>query len=248
MPARTEYHRKYREARRWITQNSNYTKEAFSVYMSHLYPVELPPKRVSTLYTLRNKGISKRYKTFRPEVRFVSRKLRSDDKFHEELLKVSVLDIGSGGQDIPQTLQETHPNMRITTLDKDPAMQCDYTADYSCPNEYADMPTPDIGISSVQHNLSDILLKQQYAHVKDGIIAHVQCDYITNAPWYRRDWLKEVMKTGVARVITGLPLFKERRGVKRCQWLILFKSKKKFEKYFDWPAGTLTSGELTFSD
>jgi len=210
----------------------------------------MPARRSSELYTLmRERDIQTRYETFKEEVNHVQKKFRRDPLTKQAIIKESVnWDVASGVGGISETLREEE-GMTITTLDKDPDMSADIIADWSCPREYAEHGRPDIIWASFQYNLVDQAIPQAYALAKEGVIMHVPCDYLTNRPHYRTEFLKEIARSGEVRVISNMDIPKGRRGVRRCQWVLLYKSRKTFAKHFCWPrVPVLTSGRLTFSE
>jgi len=213
--------------------------------MSHLYPKGIPAARVTKLHTLRNSDISERYPTFPDEVATLYKKFRTKSALREVFAVKKFWDVGSGEDGINLALKKQYPNIKIKSLDKDPSVRPDITADYSCPDQYRDEDRPDVIFASMQYDLNDLLLKQAYEHAKDGIIAHVGGEYITNRPWYRRNWFEEVSLKGECRVVSDLPIHsKDRPGIKRCVWLVMFKSKASFKTYFDWPRTGLHHGMM----
>lgn len=232
----------------------------FETYMGILHHHLTDLKRVRELYTLlrstnlkaQNKrvdGITKRYPTFPQEVDPVISKLRTSQDYinpHYKVINRIHWDVCSGEQGISKRLEAKVHGKSMTCLDKDPVLEADITADFSNPSTYYKYGRPDVIWTSPQHDLCDVLLTQAYVYAKDGVIAHVQGDYITNRPKYRSQWLENIALKGEVRVIDGLPIPPGRNGIKRCQWLLLFKTKSKFNMYFNWPRKPFhQSGMLT---
>ena len=243
-PSLIAYNTSYRRRYRRLFVDSNETIESFRECMECLYPnQDMPSGRVTRLFNLRNEDVSKQYNTAAVEVDMALDKFRRDEVFNKRTVMAKRwLDMGAGSKGIANRFCTRFPQAKVTTLDKNPAVQADITADYSKPNEYHDLQRPHITLTSCQHDLCDLLLKQALEHSIDGIIAHVQGEYIVNRPDYRTNWFREVAKKGEVRVIGDLPLLLDRRLIKRCVWLVMFKSSYTFKHYYNWPRTGLDHG------
>ena len=247
---RTKYNTSHRRWARWVMAGKVTGIERFRTYMSHLYQ-SIPAKRVSELYTLCFvNAITKRYLTYSEEVQYVLRKLRRNSKGKAYIFSVENWDVSSGERGIVETIEKKEsPYKKLLTLDIDPTVMPDITANFSNPSEYKRYGRPVVIWSSFQFNLCDIHIPQAYYYARKIVITQVACDYLTNRPHYRTRFLREVSKKGEVRVISDIPIPKGRRGVKRCQWLILAKTRQSFKEYFDWPRRPYElSGRLTFSE
>jgi hypothetical protein len=240
----TAYKRRYR----WLTEGHTESRKKFHTYMTLLH-LQVPKGRVNELFTLcREHDISLRYVTYRQEVLFVLKKLRKDSDGNYEIASAAHWDVGSGEEGIARVLRDEFQTI-ITTLDKDPDVKADITADFTIPAKYFGWGRPDFIWGSFQFDLLDVMVPQAYEYARKGIILHIPCDYLQNKPRYRSRWLESIILSGgEVRLVSDMPIPKGRRGVRRCQWLIITKTRDNFKQYFDWPRRpVLYSGRLIFS-
>jgi hypothetical protein len=93
--------------------------------------------------------------------------------------------------------------------------------------------------------LTDVMLPLAIERAKKGVFFHVAGDYLNNMSKHEhRDtlWEELVQKKRTARII-NLPLV--RQGVKRCQWLLIFKTAKHMRQTLK--ADALTRREVQVS-
>ena len=116
-------------------------------------------------------------------------------------------------------------------FDVDGEVAPDVTCDWSVPSLRSYLGRPDVLISSLQFNLSDLLAPLMIETCREAAFIHVAGDYLNDMPEYREQWWKEVQEKYYVRVITNLPRVPG-RPVRRCQWLCIFKKKHFFKKYW----------------
>ena len=86
-----------------------------------------------------------------------------------------------------------------------------------------------LNCDSPQFNNCDAWMAQSVLVAKDGVIAMVAGDWLDNCPPYRVSWLHNLFAKGYEiRKLGNLPLC--RYGVRRCQWIVIFK-KGRLHKY-----------------
>ena len=218
----------YRHRHRVLFTYANDTIDSFRRYCLVLYSranVALPGRRVTALFNLRAAGPTHRYETEDCELPLLI------DDMTDHIEGEAVEEWCSGSGVIARTFEATWVDLCVTTVDIDAAVEPDVVADCSNPGNYDVFPRPAVITGSFQFNIMDLLLPAAVEACTHGVIAHVAGDYTANMPGYRDAWLRNIVATGgVVRHIPNLPLC--RRGVRRCQWLIIFKKRKTYKKYF----------------
>ena len=89
--------------------------------------------------------------------------------------------------------------------------------------------------SSPPFSLEDLFLPLAVRRAKTGVMFHLAGDYLTNAPFYRAAWWRRMESERRIACINGLPLC--RKGVRRCQWVLVCKTEKILKQVLKAPAG-----------
>ena len=233
-PARRAYNTAYRRRYRWVTRNANDRIAQFRVYCSYVMP-GMDRGRQTRLFQLLRGGDTTRHETEVAEICPLFARMTPDPQSLQARL---IWEVSCGNKIITRSLRRVFQlsKRNTITLDIDPAVNPTIVANFGFPHTYRGHVRPHIITASFPFLLMDILTPQAFLYCREGLILHVAGEYLINAPTYRVRWLREVARTGVVRSLPNLDLC--RTGVKRCQWLVLFKTVSAFRALFSaWPPG-----------
>jgi hypothetical protein len=200
---------------RVLFENSTSDRDAFSELLETLYGHKLENHRITRLDNLRIEKQA-RVVTSAEECALLLERIKHLDGTVEGVM--------SGNKHIENALLDRFPGLLVTTLDKDKGSRPDIVCDFLDPSSYKHLRRGDWIVSSPQFDIMDATLPLILARAKRGAFVHVAGDYLTNMPDYRRDFVTRLRDANLLHVVDNLPIPKFRKGVKRCQWLLVFKN------------------------
>jgi hypothetical protein len=139
-----------------------------------------------------------------------------------------IMDPCAGEGTIPLYLKESVPslvNSAMYTNDVSPCKLTDFHWDCVSPCSWENLPSNlDIIITSPPYEINDVIIGDLVLRSNWFTALHVQGDYISNGPSYRRSWYHWLETVeGRAVEIRGLPRIPT-RATRRCSWIIVFRT------------------------